>query len=367
MPTPASSSSIHRLDFAWPDRRRLPYAYRLDAVADLRDTLHHAGVIVPANTEDEARLRRDLLRTRHGGGTSVAADGSGEHRTLQAAIAAAPTATREKPWVIRVKAGIYRELVYVQREKRFLSIVGEDRERTIVTYDLHAKMTGRDGLPIGTFRTATAVIDADDFTAENLTFENTAGPVGQALAVRVDGDRVAFRNCAFRGWQDTVFLNRGRHYFADCFISGHVDFIFGGATAFFERCQILARGDGYITAASTPEEQPHGFVFSGGAIAGETPSVRTYLGRPWRDFASVVFLGTAMSDVVRPAGWHNWDQPPREKTARYAEHGSHGPGAAGEARAAWARRMSPDEAGGLTARSVLSGADGWSPDSEDRR
>ena len=287
-----------------------------------------------------ARPPADEARRR----TSVAADGSGEYRTLQAAIAAAPTATREKPWVIRVKAGTYRELVYVQREKRFLSIVGEDRERTIVTYDLHARMTGRDGLPIGTFRTATAVIDADDFTAENLTFENTAGPVGQALAVRVDGDRVAFRNCAFRGWQDTVFLNRGRHYFADCFISGHVDFIFGGATAFFERCQILARGDGYITAASTPEEQPHGFVFSGGAITGETPSVRTYLGRPWRDFASVVFLGTAMSDVVRPAGWHNWDQPSREKTARYAEHGSHGPGAAGEARVAWARRLSPEEA-----------------------
>jgi pectinesterase len=298
---------------------------------------------------------------------SVAADGSGGYSTLQAAIAAAPTATREKPWVIRVKAGTYRELVYVQREKRFLSIVGEDRERTIVTYDLHAAMTGKDGLPIGTFRTPTAVIDADDFTAENVTFENTAGPGAQALAIRVDGDRVAFRNCAFRGWQDTVFLNRGRHYFSDCFISGHVDFIFGGATAFFERCRILARGDGYVTAASTPEEQPHGFVFSGGTIDGETPSVRTYLGRPWRAFGSVAFLHTAMSEAVRPAGWHNWDQPSREKTVRYAEHGSHGPGAAGDARVAWARRLSSEEARGLTARSVLAGADGWSPETERRR
>ncbi len=296
----------------------------------------------------------------------VAADGAGEFRSLQAAIAKAPTARRDRRWVIHIKPGVYRELVYVQREKRFLSLVGEDPERTIVSYDLHAGLRGPDGQAMGTFRTPTAVIDADDFVAENLTFENTAGPVGQALAVRVDGDRVAFRNCRFLGWQDTVFLNRGRHYFADCFISGHMDFIFGGAAAFFERCRIHVRRDGYITAASTPEEQRHGFVFARGSITGE-PGARTYLGRPWRPWAAVVFLHTRMSEAVRPAGWHNWDQPQSEGTARYAEHASDGPGAGGGARVPWARRLSPAEAAALTAAAVLGGGDGWNPEEEGLR
>ena len=294
----------------------------------------------------------------------VAADGSGQFQSLQAAILAAPTATRDRPWVIYVKAGTYRERLYVQREKRFLALVGEDAEKTVVTFDLHAFLPGPDGKPISTFRTPTATIDADDFTAENLTFENPAGTEGrQALAVRVDGDRAAFRRCRFVGWQDTILLNRGRHYLEDCFVSGSVDFIFGGATAFFERCSLHARLDGYVTATSTPEEQPHGFVFRGCRITGET-GVRTYLGRPWRGFASTVFLDTEMSDVVRPEGWHNWDRPLREKTVRYGERGTTGAGARPDERVAWARRLSEEEARALTPETVLAGADGWNPAAE---
>ena len=222
-------------------------------------------------------------------------------------------------------------------------------------------MLGPDGKIIGTFRTASTFIDADDFTAENLTFENSAGPVGQALAIRIEGDRVAFRNCRFLGWQDTILANRGRHYFEDCYIAGHVDFIFGGATAFFERCHIHCLRNGYITAASTPTEQPFGFVFSHCKITGEGPDVKTYLGRPWRAFASVIFLNTEMSDVVRPVGWHNWDKPDREKTSRYAEFKSTGPGAQKEARVSWSRQLSAAEARGITAEKVLRGADGWNP------
>ena len=299
----------------------------------------------------------------------VAADGSGQFQSLQAAILAAPTATRERPWVIYVKAGTYRERLYVQREKRFLALVGEDASKTIVTFDLHAFLPGPDGRPISTFRTPTAQIDADDFTAENLTFENPAGTEGrQALAVRVDGERVAFRGCRFVGWQDTILLARGRQYLEDCFVSGSVDFIFGGATAFFERCSIHARGDGYVTAASTPQEQDHGFVFRGCRITGE-PGVRTFLGRPWRAFASVAFLDTEMSEVVRPEGWHNWDRPLREKTVRYGERGTTGPGAAEDARVAWARRFTVEEERRLTVENVLGGADGWRPAAEgsDRR
>ena len=233
----------------------------------------------------------------------VAADGSAQYRTVQEAINAAPQSTdANHRWVIFVKAGTYHELVYVQREKRFVALVGEDPARTIVTYGLKASDLGLDGQPIGTFRTPTMYVDADDFSAENLTIQNDAGPVGQALAIRVDGDRVVFRNCRFLGWQDTMLLDRGRQYIEDSFIAGHVDFIFGGATAFFERAHVHAWRDGYLTAASTPAEQPFGFVFANGQITGDSPNVKTYLGRPWRDFAQVTFLNTRMTDVIRAAG-----------------------------------------------------------------
>jgi pectinesterase len=294
----------------------------------------------------------------------VAADGSGQFRSLQDAIAASPAGRPGKPWIIHVRPGVYKERLYVQREKHHLAIVGEDPQRTIVTFDLHANVPDTDGKPIGTFRTATAQIDADDFSAEGLTFENAAGPVGQALAIRVDGDRATFRNCRFVGWQDTILINRGRQYFERCFISGHVDFIFGGATAFFEECDILVRRNGYVTAASTPEEEPHGYVFRKCRLRGEAPDVKVYLGRPWRSFASVVFLSTEMSEVVRPEGWHNWNQPDREKTARYAEHGSTGPGAHPGGRVQWARALTDAEAAVLTPATVLGGGDGWNPASE---
>lgn len=292
---------------------------------------------------------------------TVATDGSGQYKTIQEAINAVPqNTTADLPWMIFVKSGTYREIVYVQREKRFVMLVGEDPATTIVTYNLHANMMGADGKPIGTFRTPTVTIDADDFSAENLTFENTAGPVGQALALRVDGDRVVFRNSRFLGWQDTIFLNRGRHAFEDSYIAGHVDFIFGGATAFFDRCHIHALANGYLTAASTPMEQPYGFVFVHGRITGG-PGVKTYLGRPWRDYAQTTFAATDMSDVIRAEGWHNWDRPERERTSRYHEARNTGPGAATAGRVPWSKPLVIYYAAPLTAATVLRGADGWEP------
>jgi pectinesterase len=302
------------------------------------------------------------LRDARAADATVAPNGDGQFKSVQDAINAAPQRTSHtKPWVINIKPGVYKELIYVQREKRFIKLVGEDPEKTILTYNLNANMLGPDGKIIGTFRTASTFIDADDFTAENLTFENSAGPVGQALAIRIEGDRVTFRNCRFLGWQDTILANRGRHYFEDCFIAGHVDFIFGGATAFFERCHIHCLRNGYITAASTPTEQPFGFVFSHSKITGETAEVKTYLGRPWRDFASVIFLHAQMSDVVRAVGWHNWDKPTREKTSRYSEFKSTGPGAQKDARVSWSRQLTAAEARTVTAERVLRGVDGWNP------
>jgi pectinesterase len=294
---------------------------------------------------------------------TVAADGSGKFKSVQEAIMSVPSGSADKPVIIRIKPGVYKELIYVQREKRFFHLIGENAEKTILTYDLNANITGRDGKPIGTFRTPSTVIDADDFTAENITFENSAGAVGQAVAIRVDGDRAVFRHCRFLGWQDTMLLNRGRQYFEDCYITGHVDFIFGAATAFFERCHIHCLRDGYITAASTPADQLFGFVFSHCKITGESPDVKTYLGRPWRAFASVAFLNTEMSDVVRPAGWHNWNFPEREKTARFAEFNSAGAGANPRARVAWSHQLIEAEASRINLKTVLGGADGWNPKS----
>jgi pectinesterase len=292
----------------------------------------------------------------------VAADGSGQFTNVQAAINAVPQNTGPTNWcVILVKPGIYKELIYVQREKHFVRLLGEDPAKTVLTYDLHANLPGPDGKPISTFRTPSTVIDADDFTAENLTFQNSAGPQGQALAVRLDGDRVIFRNCRFLGWQDTIFCDRGRHYFENCYIAGAVDFIFGGATEFYEHCHLHCLGNGYITAASTPADQPFGYVFSHCQITGENPEVKTYLGRPWRAFASVTFLNTDMSGVVRPVGWDNWRDPAREKTARYAEFNSTGAGADSSTRAQWATQPTQPQAEAVTVKKVLGGSDDWDP------
>lgn len=305
-----------------------------------------------------------FLKTRSGTGTEivVALDGSGNFKSVQEAIMSVPAASADAPVIIRIKPGTYREQIYLQREKRFFRLIGEDAARTIVTYNLHANIAGIDGKRIGTFRTPSTQIDADDFIAENITFENSAGPVGQALAVRVDGDRVIFRNCRFLGWQDTILLNRGRQYFENCYIEGHVDFIFGAATAWFERCQIYCLRDGYITAASTPPDVPFGFVFSRCKITG-TSETRTYLGRPWRAHAAVTFLNTEMSDVVRPEGWHNWNFPERERTARYAEFASSGPGGNARGRVGWAKQLTRADARRITIRKVLGGLDRWNPQS----
>lgn len=291
----------------------------------------------------------------------VAADGSARFKSVQAAIMSVPSGSREKPVVIHIAPGTYQELIYLQREKDFFKLVGANPTNTILSFSLYAGITNAEGRPIGTFKTPSTTIDADDFMAENLTFENAAGPIGQALAIRVDGDRAAFRNCRFLGWQDTILLNRGRQYFENCYICGHVDFIFGGATAWFEKCHINCLRDGYITAASTPADQPFGFVFSHCKITGDNPGVKTFLGRPWRIYASTIYLNCEMSDVVRPEGWSDWKKPEAHRTARYAEFNSTGAGASPANRPDWTKQLKKSEAEKITMEKVLGSADGWNP------
>jgi pectinesterase len=320
-----------------------------------------ASFVVDAIRELHLPLAKLLKpQARSGNEIVVALDGSGNFKSVQEAIMSVPAATADSPVIIRIKPGTYKELISIQREKRFFRLIGEDATRTVLTYNLHANIVGSDGKPIGTFRTPSTQIDADDFVAENITFENSAGPVGQALAIRVDGDRAVFRNCRFLGWQDTMLLNRGRQYFENCYIEGHVDFIFGAATAWFERCHIHALRDGYLTAASTPQDVAFGFVFSHCKITGAA-NVKTCLGRPWRAYSAVTLLETEMSEAVRPEGWHNWNFPEREKTVRYAEFASRGAGANSHARVPWSRQLTRSQARAITIRRVLSGSDRWNP------
>jgi len=294
----------------------------------------------------------------------VAADGTGNYTSLQTAIDKAPMRTRatDPRWVILVKPGVYRERIYVQRERGNILVRGEDAASTTIAFNLNANLPDPDapGKTIGTFRTPTVQIDGDGMIWENLTVANTAGNVGQALALRADGDRLVFRRCRFLGWQDTILLNRGRQYFEDCYIEGHVDFIFGAATAWFSRCELHALASGYLTAASTPETSAHGFVFADGRITA-ADGVKTYLGRPWRPFARVVFLRTDMSAAVRPEGWHNWNKPDAEKTTFYAEFASTGPGATPAVRVPWSHQLTAAEAAAYTIPSVLGGTDHWAP------
>lgn len=295
----------------------------------------------------------------------VAGDGSGQFRTVQAAVDSVPAGNRERV-VILIRPGTYKERVIVPKEKPFLTIRGEDAARTILTFDNYAAKAGPDGKPFGTTGSASVFVYTDDFTAENLTFENTAGrDIGQAVALRVSGDRCVFTGCRFLGWQDTLYATgTGRQYFRGCYIEGHVDFKFGTAAAVFEECRIHSKGQGYIAAqARTAPDLPTGYVFRDCTLTGDTEPGRVYLGRPWRPYSRVVFIGCRMGAHIRPEGWDNWRNKDNEATAWFAEQDSRGPGAKPDARVSWSRQLKPEEIGAFeTDRFFRRGnGDSWDP------
>ncbi len=311
----------------------------------------------------------------------VAQDGSGDVKTLKDAIAAVPDNATERT-VIHLKAGTYDEgQIILPKPKVKVTFEGDVADKTIITFGYNIIEPN----PQGTERKVWGigvVIRADDFQAKNLTFQNTSGDHGQALALRIDADRAVVKDCRLLGWQDTLRVNDGRQYFNNCYIEGRVDFIYGSGTAFFENCQIHSKNGGFVTAANTPENKPFGFVFHNCKLTGDAipwnpattnPSTTmkpaqanktAYLGRPWRPFASVAFIDCDLGDHISPAGWHNWDKPDSEKTARYAEYGNTGPGADTSKRVPWAKMLSKEEAEKLTVEKVLSGEDKWDPTAE---
>jgi len=285
----------------------------------------------------------------------VAADGSGDFKTVQQAVDHVAEENR-RPLVIRIKPGRYEEQIRISSGKRFLTFRGDDPKTTVLTYRLSAQQAGNTRLAFSTF------INANDFRAENITFENSFGTGSQAVALLADADRVVFQNCRFLGWQDTLFVNSGRQFFKDCYIEGHVDFIFGSGKVFFENCEIHSKGAGYVTAHfRTSEDQDTGFVFYRCKLTGSNTGAGVYLGRPWRPYARVVFIDTWLGAHIKPEGWDNWRDPGREKTAWFGEFNSTGPGANPSKRVQWARQLSKDEAKRFSRATFLGGSDKWNP------
>ncbi len=273
----------------------------------------------------------------------VASDGSGDFTSIQEAI----NATKSFPpkrIKIYIKNGTYHEKVHVYSWNPDLTLIGESVEYTIITYDDHfSKLNlGRNS----TFHTYTMKVSCDDFIAENLTIENSAGCVGQAVALHVEGDRCVFRNIKMLGNQDTLYAagSNSRQYFKDCSIEGTTDFIFGAATALFENCEIRSLSDSYITAASTSKGAEYGFVFKNCRLTHSDDVTSVYLGRPWRKYAKTVFIECELGKHIHPEGWKEWSNSEDFTTTFYAELNNSGPGSNTGDRIQWSHQLNAERA-----------------------
>lgn len=289
----------------------------------------------------------------------VAQDGSGNYNTIQEAINAVPD-FRKKETTIFIKKGVYKEKLVLAESKSSITFIGQSRDSTIITYDDYNQKKNIFGEDKGTSGSSGFFIYGPNFSAENITFSNTAGPVGQAVAVFVAGDKAKFKNCRFLGFQDTLYTygKESRQYYNHCYIEGTVDFIFGSSTAVFDSCTIFGKRSGFYTAASTPENKKFGYVFLHCNITGKAPAASYYLGRPWRPYAKTVFMFCNLDEQVNAEGWNNWGNAANEKTAYYAEYKNYGVGAATGKRALWSHRLTDDEAKEYTLANILSG---WNP------
>ena len=287
----------------------------------------------------------------------VSRDGTGNFRTLQEAIESA-RAFMDYTVTIYVKNGVYKEKVIVPSWVENIDIIGEDRDKTIITYDDHANIN-----KMGTFRTYTVKVEGSDITFKNLTIENNAAQLGQAVALHTEGDRLKFINCRILGNQDTIYTGAKftRLYFKDCHIDGTTDFIFGPSTALFEDCIIHSKRNSYVTAASTPKEAKYGYVFKHCKLTAEPGVDKVYLGRPWRPYAYTLFIECELGKHIVLAGWHNWGKQSNEETARYMEYKNTGEGANASERVAWSKQLTKKEAEAVTVDAIFRTQSDWNP------
>lgn len=296
-----------------------------------------------------AQERRDTL--------VVSRDGTGDFRTLQEAVESA-RAFMDYTVTIYVRNGVYKEKVIVPSWVENIDIIGEDRDKTIITYDDHANIN-----KMGTFRTYTVKVEGSDITFKNLTIENNAAQLGQAVALHTEGDRLKFINCRILGNQDTIYTGAKftRLYFKDCYIDGTTDFIFGPSTALFEDCIIHSKRNSYVTAASTPKEAKYGYVFKHCKLTAEPGVDKVYLGRPWRPYAYTLFIECELGKHIVSAGWHNWGKQSNEETARYMEYKNTGEGANASERVAWSKQLTKKEAEAVTVDAIFRTQSNWNP------
>ncbi|HEY6504442.1 MAG TPA: pectinesterase family protein [Chitinophagaceae bacterium] len=290
----------------------------------------------------------------------VAVDGSGDFKTVQAAFNAVPL-NNKKPVTIYVKNGIYKEKLFLDSSKNFVTLTGEDKFNTILTYDDHTGKLSPKGDTINTRTSWSFKIKADNFTAQHITFQNDAGfTAGQAVAVESDGDRAVFNNCRFIGNQDVLFTNndKSRQYYKNCYIEGTTDFIFGSSTVWFEQCHIHSKKNSHVTAASTPKEKEFGYIFNECVLTGDTSLHNVSLGRPWRPYAHVVYIRCFIGEHIKPEGWSNWNNTDNYKMTRYSEYKNYGPSADPLKRVSWSKQLTDEERKKYTLKNVLNG---WDP------
>ena len=299
----------------------------------------------------------------------VSRDGTGEFRTIDEAIEVC-RAFMDYTKVIYVKKGVYKEKLIIPSWLTNITICGEDRDNTIITWDDHANIKmpvgGLDseaavkGKPMGTFRTYTLKVQGSYITLKDITIENNAAKLGQAVALHTEGDHILVQNCRLLGNQDTVYTGVGgtRVAFYDCYIEGTTDFIFGPSIAWFQNCEIHSKANSYITAASTPAGQKYGYVFYKCRLTADKDVDKVYLGRPWRPFAATIFMDCELGKHIRPEGWHNWNNAKNEETAHYAEYGNKGEGASINNRVKWSKQLTKKEAAKVTLLDAF-GEDCW--------
>ncbi|MDR0810856.1 MAG: pectin esterase [Paludibacter sp.] len=286
--------------------------------------------------------------------------GRGDFRNIQDAIEQVRAFDPVGEVVIYIRAGVYKEKLVLHTYINNVKFLGEDRDRTIITWDDHANIRAPQGAgstngKLGTFRTYTFLIRGNDITLENLTVENSALQLGQAVALHIEGDRVKVRNCRLLGNQDTIYTGRDncRQYFVDCYIEGTTDYIFGPSTAWFERCTLHCKRNSFITAASTPQNIAYGYIFNNCKITIAENVDKMALGRPWRPYAMTLFMNCEMPAKIAPAAWNNWGKTENEQTARYMEYNNSGAGWRPTERAAWSKILTKKEAEKYTLKNVM--------------
>lgn len=307
------------------------------------------GFLMGATSGSAQQVAQDTL--------VVSRDGSGQFRNVQEAVESV-RAFMDKTVTIYVKKGTYKEKLLIPSWVKNVQIVGEDAAHTLITYDDHANID-----KMGTFRTYTVKVEGNDITFKDLTIENNAAPLGQAVALHTEGTRLMFINCRFLGNQDTIYTGSegDRLLFTNCYIEGTTDFIFGPSTALFERCELHSKRDSYITAASTPQSEEFGYVFKNCKLTAAPSVKKVYLGRPWRPYGATTFIHCEFGDHIRAEGWHNWKNPENEKTARYAEFGNTGTGADIKGRVTWAKQLTNKEVTKYTPENIFKESSNWYP------